>query len=186
MPEKPLYPDSSHGGNYIPPEIKPIQTHWKRRHYRSRLEARWSVFFDVMKIKFIYEPEGYHLPDGEKYLPDFWLPDFRWFAEVKGRPGDCGKAYPFVAASGFAVLALDGVPDYRSYTGFQPGPTGPEHLEYSLDIVSYPRQTAEGMLFAEPDYSHLWNNVSKREDVFSLTYRAAVGAALSARFETNG
>ena len=52
-------------------QIRPIQTRYKGYHFRSRLEARWAVFFDAMGFKWQYEPEGYVLPDGTHYLPDF-------------------------------------------------------------------------------------------------------------------
>jgi len=52
-----------------------IETHYSGYRFRSRLEARWAVFFDALGIKWDYEPEGYVFEDGTKYLPDFWLPD---------------------------------------------------------------------------------------------------------------
>jgi hypothetical protein len=67
-------------------EIKPIETEYKGCRFRSRLEARWAVFFDTLGIKWEYEKEGFELGNGERYLPDFWLPDLGegiWF-EVKG------------------------------------------------------------------------------------------------------
>ena len=51
-------------------KLKPIQTEYKGYRFRSRLEARWAVFFDKLRIPFLYEPEGFDL-DGEWYLPDF-------------------------------------------------------------------------------------------------------------------
>ena len=39
--------------------IKPIETVYKGDRFRSRLEARWAVFFDAARIKWEYEPEGY-------------------------------------------------------------------------------------------------------------------------------
>lgn len=53
-------------------EIKPIETRYKRVLFRSRLEARWAVFFDSMGISWQYEPEGFGF-GGMKYLPDFLL-----------------------------------------------------------------------------------------------------------------
>jgi hypothetical protein len=47
------------------------------------LEARWAVFFDALKIKWEYEPEGYELPDGMWYLPDFWLARLGAWLEIK-------------------------------------------------------------------------------------------------------
>ncbi len=62
--------------------IKPIETVYKGYRFRSRLEARWAVFFDAARIKWEYEPEGYDC-GGIKYLPDFYLPDLDAHVEVK-------------------------------------------------------------------------------------------------------
>ena len=64
--------------------ISVIQTFYNGHKFRSRLEARWAVFFDALGIKYIYEPEGFNLPDGLSYLPDFYLPDLKIWVEVKG------------------------------------------------------------------------------------------------------
>jgi hypothetical protein len=68
--------------------IKPIETFYNSYRFRSRLEARWAVFFDALRLRYEYEPEGYDLgPDVGPYLPDFWLPaqsGFRGgFVEIK-------------------------------------------------------------------------------------------------------
>ena len=64
-------------------EIKPIETIYNGYKFRSRLEARWAVFFDAMGIKYEYEPEGIEVNDC-KYLPDFYFPELELFGEVKG------------------------------------------------------------------------------------------------------
>lgn len=64
-------------------ELKAIPTHYDGHHFRSRLEARWAVFFNELGIRYEYEREGYDL-DGVRYLPDFWLPAQQSFVEVKG------------------------------------------------------------------------------------------------------
>ena len=51
--------------------LKAIDTKYAGHLFRSRLEARWAVFFDCLGIHWEYEPEGYVLPDGVHYLPDF-------------------------------------------------------------------------------------------------------------------
>lgn len=56
-------------------ELKAIQTEYKGYKFRSRLEARWAVFFDALGVKWEYEPEGYDLGNGVYYLPDFLLHD---------------------------------------------------------------------------------------------------------------
>ncbi|HZN76073.1 MAG TPA: hypothetical protein VFC00_30955 [Micromonosporaceae bacterium] len=50
--------------------IKAIETEYKGHLMRSRLEARWAVFFDALGIPWHYEEQGYELPSG-RYLPDF-------------------------------------------------------------------------------------------------------------------
>ncbi|HUH58002.1 MAG TPA: hypothetical protein VL020_05770 [Pseudomonadales bacterium] len=64
--------------------IKAIQTQYKGYHFRSRLEARWAVFFDALGISWEYEMEGFELSTGERYLPDFYLPEANLWLEIKG------------------------------------------------------------------------------------------------------
>lgn len=63
--------------------MKPIETYYNGYRFRSRLEARWAVFFLTAGIKFIYEPEGFQFEDGTRYLPDFYLPWFKCYVEIK-------------------------------------------------------------------------------------------------------
>lgn len=67
--------------------IKAIDTYYNGNYFRSRLEARWAVFFDLLKLQYKYEPEGYVLDTGECYLPDFYFPTLDCYGEVK--PDDC-------------------------------------------------------------------------------------------------
>lgn len=62
--------------------IRAIETVYKGYRFRSRLEARWAVCFDVLDLPWQYEIEGFSLPSGP-YLPDFWLPDNAAWLEVK-------------------------------------------------------------------------------------------------------
>ena len=64
-------------------DIKPIETRYKGHRFRSRLEARWAVFFDSIGIEWEYEPEGFSMPDGEYYLPDFYIEDWNTWIEIK-------------------------------------------------------------------------------------------------------
>lgn len=77
--------------------MKAIETEYNGYRFRSRLEARWAVFFDTLGIKYEYEPEGFDL-DGVYYLPDFWLPDIKTWVEVKGvmRKEDSEKINKFI------------------------------------------------------------------------------------------
>lgn len=68
--------------------IKAIQTTYNGIRFRSRTEARWSVFMDAADIPYVYEPEGFAFDDGTTYLPDFYLPDQDTFLECKGIMSD--------------------------------------------------------------------------------------------------
>jgi hypothetical protein len=65
--------------------MKAIETIFDGYRFRSRLEARWAVFFKTLNIYYEYEKEGYDL-DGLYYLPDFYLPQFHAWIEIKGGP----------------------------------------------------------------------------------------------------
>lgn len=106
--------------------IKAIETFYKGYHFRSRLEARWAVFFDAIGLEWQYEPEGFDLGDGVYYLPDFKVVlttgDTRWF-EVKGNlldisDSDCVKIFEFSKYHELGIL--DGVPMKESYYIFNP------------------------------------------------------------------
>jgi hypothetical protein len=62
--------------------MKPIETSYKGYRFRSRLEARWAVFFDALGMEWAYERQGYRLPSG-LYLPDFWFPHEIFHVEIK-------------------------------------------------------------------------------------------------------
>lgn len=65
--------------------VKAIETVYNGYRFRSRLEARWAVFFDALGLTYEYEKEGYDLGTAGWYLPDFWLPQFPAFVEIKGQ-----------------------------------------------------------------------------------------------------
>ncbi|MBR3236798.1 MAG: hypothetical protein IKF99_00300 [Oscillospiraceae bacterium] len=89
--------------------LKPITTYYKGYKFRSRLEARWAVFFDACGVKWEYEPEGFDLGDGLYYLPDFLLRGVQLrsyvgdlWVEVKGQ---------MTEESARKILAFSGVND---------------------------------------------------------------------------
>lgn len=62
--------------------IQPIETRYNGYRFRSRLEARWAVFFDTLSIEYLYEHEGYDI-EGRWYLPDFYVPRWKCYIEIK-------------------------------------------------------------------------------------------------------
>lgn len=104
--------------------MQAIQTKYNGYKFRSRLEARWAVFFDAAGIEYQYEPEGFKLDDGTMYLPDFYLPNVRTrsyekeydegiWVEVKGKmnPEDLRKIDLFSKTN--KILVIGDVP--KSY-----------------------------------------------------------------------
>ena len=63
--------------------LTPVPTSYAGHRFRSRLEARWAVFFDTLGVAWQYEPEAFVLPSGQRYLPDFRLPEQQAWVEVK-------------------------------------------------------------------------------------------------------
>lgn len=89
--------------------IAPIETTYANTRFRSRLEARWAVFFDHLNVKWLHEPEGYILGNGDQYLPDFWLPTEQVWVEVKGAPTkeDMGRLRAATDMDGLPVVYGD-------------------------------------------------------------------------------
>ena len=66
--------------------LKAIDTRYAGHLFRSRLEARWAVAFDSLGLRWEYEKEGFELPSGARYLPDFWLPDVNGGCWIEVKP----------------------------------------------------------------------------------------------------
>ena len=146
--------------------MKAIETSYKGYRFRSRVEARWAIFFDALDLPWEYEPEGYDL-DGVYYLPDFWIPDWDMFAEIKGSSFDKLtedeqiKIRKLAFHSRKPVILLDGAPDTKEYRLFEYDPWSNTLFE-----------RMEPLFIAMDDDMEL-----------TINYEAAVKAARSARFE---
>jgi hypothetical protein len=107
------------------PGLKAIETVYQGYRFRSRLEARWAVFFDAFHAPWEYEKEGFDI-NGVWYLPDFWLPTLGVYAEVKP---DMLDQHAYALAEACECLVLDGVPAIRLYhhAGFGRGEDGFYH-----------------------------------------------------------
>ena len=99
-----------------------IPTFYEGYNFRTRLEARWAVFFDHLGVQWDYESEGYELGNGLRYLPDFWLPNNNMWLDVKPGPADAmalEKARRLVAKSASPLFLANGMPDNQG-TYFSP------------------------------------------------------------------
>lgn len=162
-------------------DIKAIETSYKGYKFRSRLEARWAVFFDAMGFEYQYEPEGFHLNNRLKYLPDFWLPWVEMYAEVKPtqlKGKDREKVIALVLATGKPCLQLIGPPDFRPYWAIEAAEDGspPSVVEYDYAIISK-------NYLGEHRFWSFCAGTHETEDQFGQDYRDAVYASRQARFE---
>ena len=64
--------------------VTPLETLYHGVYFRSKTEARFAVFLDCLGIKWEYEPQGFDLGNGLKYLPDFKIYDVSTFHDCDG------------------------------------------------------------------------------------------------------
>jgi hypothetical protein len=177
--------------------VKAIDTRYAGCLFRSRLEARWAVFFDHLGITWEYEPQGYVI-GGRPYLPDFKLllpgPQVV-FAEVKNIEVDpldgehVELCRGLARATGAAVILLTGAPHWRPYNQVRPGSAPNEFLAVFFRDYDPKIQVAD---------AYWWTAITVDEQTGMLQFphdeRAAgksfgrglveaVEAARSARFE---
>lgn len=99
--------------------MKAIETQWKGYRFRSRLEARWAVFFEALRLDWEYEPEGFETRAGW-YLPDFYIRDMDTWVEIKPTRAlsedENDRMLWFVADGRQKLLIADGVPTAKNYS----------------------------------------------------------------------
>lgn len=165
-------------------DLNPIPTRWRGFQFRSRLEARWAVCLDALIIKFWYEPEGFKLSGGDLYLPDFYLPDLNYYAEVKPfqlTTPEVLKCEDLAHDSRRPVVLLEGPPDFRLYHAICPYATGTDSImtECLLDIDYHDRKYyREGRLFMLTESEGNFRD----ESDFTAQYRDAVYSSRGHRF----
>ncbi|SRR6266404_122877 len=177
--------------------MKAIETKYKGHRFRSRLEARWAVFFDAMDFKMEYEPEGY-TQDSITYLPDFLmsLPNGKQFySDVKPEEyhfSDDPKLEFYrelVNALQKPFVMLTGQPQFMVYDQIAPNlPENSFQAVFFLDYEPY-LQIADSYWFTQlalnEHNGHMYFRHDERaaENSFGKKFIAAVYAARSARFE---
>jgi hypothetical protein len=186
--------------------IKAIETEYKDCVFRSRIEARWAVFFDALGIAWEYEPEGFDLGEAGWYLPDFWLPEWSCFIEIKPTWQEVGNVWsklnaisqmtPILALYDLHSLNTDAHPNGIL---FLDNPHAKEAYKFVLwwgyanRVIGFMRDHAPR---EQPRHYYLWNgsnDILRMKDVdftnlpsFLMTNKritTAFKAARSARFE---
>lgn len=168
--------------------IKPIETIYKGYRFRSRLEARWAVFFDELGVDYEYELEGYELEDGTRYLPDFYIPKEKLFVEIKGEyPNQKYKniLVNFTESIDKALLLICGTPGKQTMElycydskGFSSGGVGWNDLPINFQYMIKSQRT-----YSTLNYEHSLDDFLQKTITDEPIYRYALDRARQARFE---
>jgi hypothetical protein len=167
--------------------VRPLETIYKGFRFRSRLEARWAVFFDQCGEQWIYEDQGYLLPSGP-YLPDFlitWRSGSRHstFLEVKPLTSLPTRCFEFGSGVRSAPIddqfPLEIIKMWELIQSINGGrPLGPQ-LSTGGVVYGDPYDVVTGGTLV-----FVFNKVFAEPEVFRQYAREAI-AARSARFEHN-
>ena len=183
--------------------IKPIETVYKGYRFRSRLEARWAVFFDALGIKYYYEHEGFDLKGEGWYLPDFWLPELKTWIEIKGNPEEyrstLKKAETLANLTNYPVGVFEGLPGESFGTIYIWNATdssagGPNEFDGEFAIVDTKNGVPGIWVWVSKYrefYTGWWESLPQHRAADERDYtisssaiiRSAISAARSARFE---
>jgi len=126
--------------------IAPKPTAYKEIEYRSRLEARWAMLFDLCGFKHAYEPRG------EGTTPDFRVKtgSMTWDLEVKPSMVQ-GTEFWYLQKEGVNLLGIGGFYRGKLPILIQLRKNGLHHRDFDIvfqcqDLMKHFR-TAEGYRF---------------------------------------
>jgi hypothetical protein len=155
-------------------QLKAINTPYANHLFRSRLEARWAVYFDEMNTSWKYEEEGFDLK-GIWYLPDFYLTSHEIYAEVKPTrftEAEHKKCLLLCELSGKTVIELVGRPS-MSVMNIVVNDNG---------IIR--EQEAQLLLYSpKPSYTPLYYHSGEDDYTKDTWIQDAIRKASEARFE---
>lgn len=173
--------------------MKAIETKYKGYRFRSRLEARWAVFFDGLGLRWEYEPEGFDLAGADWYLPDFWIPlpgshhpGAGYWIEIKRQGEPSAEEQEKVAAlakeTGHNTILLAGNPWPGECMAYKFNRDGSYFcLPAFLEFKGHDGETVKTFINSYP--SHAAQFAQGVNGHFLHAAEAAAIAARSARFE---
>lgn len=140
--------------------LSPIETQYNGYRFRSRLEARWAVFFDTLGVEYEYEPEGFELPNGMRYLPDFKV-------KCYGTRGGCSPEKYFDLWIEIKGVMTDR--DAEKIKAFVWG-TGSEIENPLLILSQIPSKDWTNGAWFDFDTFHCYEKLSGIENMFPFNY----------------
>ena len=138
-------------------QIKALPSFYAGVKFRSRLEARWARYFDIIGLEWQYEPEGYQLASGN-YCPDFLCKDgiYEFFVEVK--PNEAGKKdveqklIDLARMTNNWVFCVVGLPSAKWQSAY-----GQRNLPDGCCFVDHPGFGCDCDIDAEPDFGRIFD-----------------------------
>lgn len=167
---RPALPMRFHVGPPRERNVRAIETEYRGHLFRSRLEARWAVFFDHMQIQWKYEPEGF--TDGvERYLPDFMLPDVGCWVEVKGSHDGLVASWDKMVAFATALPPETGPEPCLLILGDVPEPDG--------QVIHWAMDARPGMSWAGFSFQRTARGVDPILNLFAIRASRHMGMVAS-------
>ena len=134
----------------MPYSVRVQPTVYDGHSFRSKTEARFAAFFNALDTAYLYEPNVYEFPIRRKdsplhadhpsgtvkYIPDFFLPDYNVFVEIKPRFPlhiECIKAHLLATSTQKHVFVLW---DVRKQHLLQFTPQGNIRMGNTLQLCS--------------------------------------------------
>ena len=152
--------------------MQAIPTIYKGIEFRARGEARWVVFFDKLRIRYIYEPLKVNPAETNGYLPDFFFPDWRIYGEVKALEretltfGEIRKIISLIHALQVPLLLIDGSP--HAFNSYLLSPDNTRTLREYKEMEGDDKYKLEDFLMYLPDVakcSIAWLPLHQRFDL---------------------
>lgn len=165
--------------------------------FRSRLEARWAVLFDVLGYPWEYEPEGFEAPGVGRYLPDFRVrypgrgPSERHYVWLEVKPDLLGHDqayYRKIARLCPGVLVLDGQPSWGPfYLASELAGAGRVWVRVGeldgFDAMCWASHGERAGWFLTCYKGRLWGDYDIEQWGCANMFSEAISAARSARFD---
>ena len=102
----------------LEPAPQPAPAPHATPRWRAANEAAWAAVFDGLGVVWRYECLEERLAQALRYRPDFWLPEWEVFVEIKSQPptpGEVRVARQLREATGCDVYILGGWPGWGRF-----------------------------------------------------------------------